>query len=185
MSFVVSPAALSAVLQGSIVLLTKSSIRDSNFARVSVFTKCFGIPSTAVIYGRLISVLTDDESSTFAFSDASLSLCKAIGSFDKSWPSSFLNSSTSQSVIRSSKSEPPKCVSPSEARTSNTPLPKSRIETSCVPEPQSHTTTFISLSDLSMPYAIAAAVGSLMIRRHFIPAISAAFFVALRCTSLK
>ena len=39
--------------------------------------------------------------------------------------------------------------------------------------------------DLSSPYASAAAVGSLMMRRTFSPAISPAAFVACRCESLK
>ena len=51
--------------------------------------------------------------------------------------------------------------------------------------PKSKTTTFMSLSDLSTPYANAAAVGSLIIRKHSMPAIVAAFLVALRCTSLN
>ena len=33
----------------------------SNFARVSFFTRCFGTPSTAVIYGRLISVSVEED----------------------------------------------------------------------------------------------------------------------------
>ena len=38
---------------------------------------------------------------------------------------------------------------------------------------------------LSKPYAIAAAVGSLMIRKQFKPAMTAASLVAWRCESLK
>ena len=70
-------------------------------------------------------------------------------------------------------------------KTSNTPSPNSKIETSCVPPPKSNTTIFISFPDLSIPYAKAAAVGSLIILSTFNPAISPASFVACLCASLK
>ena len=86
----------------------------------------------------------------------------------------------------SSKSEPPKCVLPDVAFTSNTPSSIVSIETSNVPPPRSYTTTFCSFSvPLSKPYARAAAVGSLIIRRTFRPAIIPASLVACRCSSLK
>ena len=43
----------------------------------------------------------------------------------------------------------------------------------------------VSFFLFSRPYASAAAVGSLMTRSTFSPAISPAFFVAWRCASLK
>ena len=86
------PAFLRADLQGAMVLSTISEINCSNFERCKVLTKCFGIPFTGIIYGRLISVEVVDDNSIFAFSAASFSLCKAIGSSRKSKPSSFLNS---------------------------------------------------------------------------------------------
>src|SRR3989344_1405491 len=59
------------------------------------------------------------------------------------------------------------------------------METSNVPPPKSKTRIVCSFSCLSNPYAKAAAVGSLMIRRTFSPAISPAFLVACLCASLK
>ena len=55
---------------------------------------------------------------------------------------------------------------------------------SYVPPPRSNTATFSSFF-LSRPYASAAAVGSLMMRRTSSPAILPASFVACRCASLK
>ncbi|CAH1980669.1 unnamed protein product [Acanthoscelides obtectus] len=67
-------------------------------------------------------------------------------------------------MTRWSKSSPPRWVSPLVATTSNTPLSIVRRDTSKVPPPKSNTKTFFSPSFLSKPYAMAAAVGSLMIR---------------------
>ena len=138
-------------LHGSIVRLTSESTNCSNLDLVRVLTKCFGTPSTGIIYGKLISVEDDDDNSILAFSADSLSLCKAIGSLVKSIPFSSLNSDTNQSMIDWSKSSPPRCVSPSVESTSNTPSPNSRIDTSCVPPPQSKTTTIMSDFFLSRP----------------------------------
>ena len=73
----------------------------------------------------------------FAFSAASLSLCNANLSDFKSIPLSFLNSPAKYSTIVSSKSSPPKNVSPLVDLTSKTPSPISRIEISNVPPPKS------------------------------------------------
>ena len=94
------------------------------------------------MYGKLISVCGDADNSIFAFSAASFNLCNDIGSFLKSIFSSVINSSASQLIIFSSTSSPPKCVSPSVDKTSKTPSPNSRIDTSCVPPPKSKTTIF-------------------------------------------
>ena len=59
------------------------------------------------------------------------------------------------------------------------------METSCVPPPKSNTTIFMSFPDLSIPYAKAAAVGSLIILSTLSPAISPASLVACLCASLK
>ena len=97
-----------------------------------------------------------------------------------------LNSSEKCRRSLESKSSPPKCVSPAVALTSKIPPSMFSTETSNVPPPRSKMSTFISSSlFLSRPYAIAAAVGSLIIRRQFRPAIVAASFVACRCESLK
>ena len=92
---------------------------------------------SAVIKGKLISVCVAEESSILAFSAASLSLCKASLSDFKSIPLSFLNSFARYSTIVSSKSSPPKKVSPFVDFTSKTPSPISKIEISNVPPPKS------------------------------------------------
>lgn len=59
-------------------------------------------------------------------------------------------------------------------------------ETSNVPPPRSNIRTFLyPWPFLSKPYAIAAAVGSLMILKTFNPAIDPASLVACLCESLK
>ena len=93
--------------------------------------------ASALMKGRLISVEVVLESSIFAFSAASLRRWSAIRSFVRSMPSLFLNSSLSQSMIRWSKSSPPRWVSPFVLRTSKTPSLSSRIEMSKVPPPRS------------------------------------------------
>merc|ERR1719472_528590 len=57
--------------------------------------------------------------------------------------------------------------------------------TSKVPPPRSKTRMFFSPPFLSMPYAMAAAVGSLMMRCTVMPVIVPASFIAWRCASLK
>ncbi len=83
-----------------------------------------------------------------------------------------------------SKSSPPRWVSPFVDLTSKMPLPISRIEISKVPPPRSNTAIFPSFL-LSSPKARAAAVGSLMIRTTFRPAILPASLVAWRWLSSK
>ena len=102
-------ASARALRQGSMLLRNKSSQRASNLARDRLFTRCLGIPSTAVMYGRLISAVVWFESSIFAFSAASLRRCRAIGSFLRSIPPfSEANSEASQSMMAWSKSSPPR-----------------------------------------------------------------------------
>ena len=180
-----NPASFIAALHGLIVFCMSLSANCSNWALVSVLTRCFGPEAVAVTYGRLISVWDEDDNSTFAFSAASFSLCKAIGSSLKSMFSSFLNSSANQSIITWSKSSPPRWVSPFVDFTSKTPSPSSSIEISKVPPPKSKTAIVLSLSDLSRPYAKAAAVGSFIILFTVKPAISPASLVACLCASLK
>ena len=69
-----NPAALRAVAQGLIERLIKESVICSNLALVRDLTKCLGIPSTGMIYGKLISVVPVEESSIFAFSAPSFNL---------------------------------------------------------------------------------------------------------------
>ena len=118
-------------------LLTKSEHNCSNLALVKVLTRCFGPEEVAVTYGKFISVWVEEDNSIFAFSAASFSLCKAIGSSLKSIFSDDLNSSARKSIIFSSKSSPPSLVSPFVDNTSKTPSPNSNIEISKVPPPKS------------------------------------------------
>ena len=103
----------------------------------------------------------------------------------RSIPCALLNCCVNQSMMRWSQSSPPRCVSPCVLFTSKTPSPISRTETSNVPPPRSNTKMVSSCDDLSRPYASAAAVGSLIMRRTLRPAIAPASFVAVRCASSK
>ena len=137
-----------------------------------------------------MSVPVEDESSILAFSADSLRRCRANTSFDKSTPDSFLNSAMMKSMMRWSKSSPPKNVSPLVESTSNCFSPStsaiSMIDTSNVPPPKSYTAILRSpFSVLSKPKANAAAVGSLMMRLTSKPAMRPASLVAWRCASLK
>ena len=178
------PASLSACLHGSMDLWTRSSTSCSSLDRDSVITRCLGPEASAVMNGRLISVSVNVVSSTLARSAASRRRWRAILSCFRSIPWSRRNSATIQSMMRWSKSSPPRWVSPFVAITSNTPSPIWSIVMSNVPPPRSYTAIFSSVF-LSSPYASEAAVGSLMIRRTSRPAIRPASFVAFRWLSLK
>ena len=132
-----------------------------------------------------MSVSRTVESSIFAFSAASFSLCIAILSFVTSTPWSFLNSSEIYFTRTSSISVPPSSVSPLVDCTSNIPSPNSITVTSSVPPPKSNTRIFCSLPFLSTPYARDAAVGSLTILITSSPAIFPASFVACLWLSSK
>ena len=155
-----------------------------NFERLSESSRCSGPSAVAVMNGRLIDVSWSDDSSIFAFSAASFRRWPAILSAARSTPCAFLNSATIQSMTRWSQSSPPRCVLPAVDFTSNTPSPSSSTDTSNVPPPRSNTRIVTSWS-FSRPYASAAAVGSLMMRRTSRPAISPASLVAWRSASPK
>lgn len=110
----------------------------------------------------------------------------ALALFLISTPDFLRNSPQQNSTILLSKSSPPRCVSPEVALTSNTPSSIYSNETSNVPPPKSKTRMFCSVPlFLSKPYAIAAAVGSLIILNGFRPEIMAASFVEFLYESLK
>ena len=104
---------------------------------------------SAVINGKFISVCVAEDNSILAFSAASFNLCNASLSDFKSIALSFLNSLAKYSTIVSSKSSPPRNVSPFVDLTSNTPSPISSIEMSKVPPPKSYTAIFFRLSYLN------------------------------------
>ena len=66
---------------------------SSSLARLMVIVRCLGPEASAVMNGRLMSVVSVLESSTFAFSAASRRRCIAILSFLRSMPVSRLNCS--------------------------------------------------------------------------------------------
>ena len=130
-------ASFNAALTASKDLSIRSETKDSSFERESLVSKCLGPEASAVTKGMEISVSTPEESSTLAFSAASRNLCSAWRSFLRSIPSDFWNSSANQSIIRWSKSSPPRWVSPLVDLTSKTPSPSSSTEISKVPPPRS------------------------------------------------
>ena len=168
--------------------LAKSSLANSsNSSLVMRWRK--SLPSAN--YETRISVLVSLESSHLAFSQAYRSLYIAnlfSGVYTlRSMSKLFLNSVTHLSMRTLSKSRPPRNGFPLVASTEMSPEETSRIEISRVPPPRSNTTIERSSSSMSSwsPYAMEAAVGSLMIRMQLRPAISHASSVAFLCDLLK
>jgi len=93
MSFGVSLASSRALMTGPRQRSVRCCVSCSNFDRVSVCCRCLGPVWSAVMNGRLIVVSCTVESSHLAFSHASLSRCRAIGSLRRSMPSFLRNSS--------------------------------------------------------------------------------------------
>ena len=141
MSRGVNPASRKACLTGSRNRLTSSLHKASNCDRVRRVSMCFGPSSVAVMKGKLISVTFTPESSILAFSAASVRRWRDWRSRRRSMPSFSKNCSASQLTIVISKSPPPSWVSPLVDRTSKTPSPTSRMDTSNVPPPKSKTRT--------------------------------------------
>ena len=141
MSAPVTPASFIAVLQGSIERWISSSTSCSNLARLIVTFMCLGPLASAVMYGKFTDVCAELDNSILAFSAASFRRCRASISCFKSTALSFLNSSIKKSIMRWSKSSPPRNVSPFVDNTSICLSPStfaiSMIETSNVPPPKS------------------------------------------------
>ena len=146
----------------------------SKRARVSVSEK--SMPSYSASISMFAWCCVD--STRFTRSTSLRSFCTARLSPDMSLLYFFLKIFIMWCITTWSKSSPPRCVSPFVASTSNTPLSIVSTVTSKVPPPRSNTRMFFSPSFLSRPYAMAAAVGSLMIRCTAKPAIVPASFVA-------
>ncbi len=94
--------------QGSSVFSTRSPTSSSNFERDSVRDRWRGPEASAEMKGRLIGACSLEETSHLARSAASLSRCSAMRSLRRSTPVSPRNSSISQSMMRWSKSSPPR-----------------------------------------------------------------------------
>mmetsp|Transcript_13256 Transcript_13256/g.45339 ORF Transcript_13256/g.45339 Transcript_13256/m.45339 type:complete len:215 (-) Transcript_13256:624-1268(-) len=181
-SFLSIFASLSTRATGLSVRLKRSPQSSSNLARDTGTERstpwCTASTST--------DVWVADDKARFASSHCLRTRWRALGSPAMSMPLCFfLKAATQWSMSRWSKSSPPRCVSPFVARTSKTPLSMVRSVTSKVPPPRSKTRMFFSPSFLSMPYAMAAAVGSLMMRCTVMPEIVPASLVAWRWASLK
>mmetsp|Transcript_41507 Transcript_41507/g.124036 ORF Transcript_41507/g.124036 Transcript_41507/m.124036 type:complete len:450 (+) Transcript_41507:629-1978(+) len=166
---------------GSMHLRNRSMLSSSKRARVSGSDR--STPSASASISTRTWCWLD--SARLARSASRRSFCLARASPDTSTLNFFLMSLMKYSITRWSKSSPPRCVSPFVDTTSNTPLSIVRIDTSKVPPPRSNTRMFFSPPFLSRPYAIAAAVGSLMMRATLRPAMTPASLVAWRCASLK
>ena len=136
------PASFNASFTGTAVLFTRSLVSSLNLALVRFISMCLGSPFTVVINGRFIITDEEDDKTFFAFSASSRTLCIAVRSFVRSMCSALLNSLTRYAVIRSSKSSPPRLLSPAVARTSIRLSPISIIDTSNVPPPRSYTNIF-------------------------------------------
>src|SRR3974377_2455401 len=151
------PASFMHCLHGPTDFCAMSSTIASNFARVSFLTRCLGPEASAVMNGRLILVCIVVESAILARSAASRRRCSAISLplARRSRPSSFLNSSISQSTSRWSMLSPPRWVSPLVAFTSMTPSPTSRIEILNVPP---HKTPSADLENRNIDRAAAEVV---------------------------
>mmetsp|Transcript_18895 Transcript_18895/g.49187 ORF Transcript_18895/g.49187 Transcript_18895/m.49187 type:complete len:552 (-) Transcript_18895:17-1672(-) len=187
------PASLRTFFTGSRQPLKRSSQSSSNLAREIFSSK--SSPSIRASTSMVVDVT--DESVRLARSHCERSRRVARADVRMSLPVFFCHRWHMAWSRRLSKSSPPRCVSPAVALTVKTPESIVRSETSKVPPPRSKMSTIRSpaapalplpflLAFFSLrPYAMAAAVGSLMIRRTLSPAILPAFLVALRWASLK
>mmetsp|Transcript_47565 Transcript_47565/g.147232 ORF Transcript_47565/g.147232 Transcript_47565/m.147232 type:complete len:333 (+) Transcript_47565:315-1313(+) len=150
MSLALSLASFSACSTGVRQRSMRLAAICSNLALESVSSMCLGPVASAVMKGSETLASCTPESSTLAFSAASVRRCSAWRSFRSSMPSRFWNSAASQSTIFLSKSSPPRCVSPFVESTSQTPSPTSSTDTSKVPPPRSKT-MMVSLFFFSRP----------------------------------
>mmetsp|Transcript_32808 Transcript_32808/g.87018 ORF Transcript_32808/g.87018 Transcript_32808/m.87018 type:complete len:336 (-) Transcript_32808:590-1597(-) len=171
----VRPASLRTFWTGTRVRLKRSMQSSSNLARVMRSRRSLPALMSSTSTVACICVL----SSRLASSHWRRSLAMAdLSALVSATPVRVSNCFATCATSRLSKSSPPRCVSPLVASTSNTPLLTVSSDTSKVPPPRSKTRMFFICPPLSRPYAMAAAVGSLMMRKMSRPAILPAFFVA-------
>ena len=136
----VMPASDRALVTGSAVSSTRSWVNSSNFAPLvrSQYPDVSDPRTVAVIKGRLMLVVEALDSSFFAFSAASLILCMAILSLERSIPSFLLELGHNVVPLPSGQNHrrPDGCFR-QLPETSMTPSPISMIDTSKVPPPRS------------------------------------------------
>mmetsp|Transcript_35579 Transcript_35579/g.70042 ORF Transcript_35579/g.70042 Transcript_35579/m.70042 type:complete len:201 (-) Transcript_35579:557-1159(-) len=167
---------------GPRVFLKRSRLSSSNLARLTTREK--SVPAESASQSIVADICTDRV--RLAASHCRRSRWIARLSLAMSIPVLRRNCCMQWSMRRWSKSSPPRWVSPEVDRTSKTPPSMVRRDTSNVPPPRSKTRMLCSaVSRLSRPYAMAAAVGSLMTRSTVRPAMVPASLVACRCASLK
>mmetsp|Transcript_23580 Transcript_23580/g.60532 ORF Transcript_23580/g.60532 Transcript_23580/m.60532 type:complete len:285 (+) Transcript_23580:729-1583(+) len=182
-----SPASARTWETGSIRRWSRSALMSSNSARVMVQEK--SRPSKSA--STCTVACSVDDSSRLAASAAVRRRRMARGSArTPSASASASNTDARWCTMRSSKSSPPRWVSPAVAFTSSSPDSMESSVTSKVPPPRSNTSTVLSRSlsssdRRSRPYAMAAAVGSFTMRSTSRPAIAPASLVAWRWLSLK
>ena len=107
--------------------------------------------SPSAIASRSIAVCCAEDKFFLAFSHAIFNLLFAFPLLLKSILVSFLNSSIQNFINLSSKSSPPKWVSPLVLLTSKRVSSKFKIETSKVPPPKSKISIFLSSLLLFIP----------------------------------
>mmetsp|Transcript_13496 Transcript_13496/g.31951 ORF Transcript_13496/g.31951 Transcript_13496/m.31951 type:complete len:267 (+) Transcript_13496:594-1394(+) len=136
------PESRSTFSTGSIVLRKRSMLSSSNLARLSVSERSVSAKKDSISMRWVVVV----ERARLARSTSRRSFCTARLSLEASLPVFFLKRPRMWSIVRRSKSSPPRWVSPEVATTSNTPLEMVKSDTSKVPPPRSNTRMFSSSS---------------------------------------
>mmetsp|Transcript_30660 Transcript_30660/g.96505 ORF Transcript_30660/g.96505 Transcript_30660/m.96505 type:complete len:215 (+) Transcript_30660:63-707(+) len=157
----VSPESSSTCFTGPSVFLKTSMLVSSQRARVGRASLKSTPPARAPTSTRPWCM---EFSAHSVFSTPRRSFWTARLSFNMSFPCFFWKSFMKCCITRWSKPSPPRHVSPFVTTTSKTPLSGVRWDPSKATPPRRYTRMFFSVS-LPGPSAMAAAVGSLMMRR--------------------